>query len=268
MARIIFLGTAGNTAVVGKNLRASGGIVVQLGDLQFHLDPGPGALSQAGKYGVNLRNTTAILVSHKHLNHCNDLNVLIDTLTYSGMERRGVLVAAKSVVQPSDGERPILLQHFQKMLEKIIVLEKGSKVGVDLIEIHALSAQHSDPSAVGFKLFCPKFVMSYVGDTTLHDGLVEELAGTDLLVLNVPYPGKTGRGLNLDTDAALELIMKVRPKIAVLTHFGVEMLKADPLQEARRIQKITGVQTIAAKDGLVLAPASFSTPKSPVKGYY
>ena len=54
MARIIFLGTAGSTAVVSKQLRASGGIIIQVEDLQFHLDPGPGALVKAKEYGVNL----------------------------------------------------------------------------------------------------------------------------------------------------------------------------------------------------------------------
>jgi len=268
MARVIFLGTAGNTTVMAKGLRKSGGIVVQLEDLQFHLDPGPGAVSEAVKIGLNLHNTTGVLVSHRHINHCNDLNVLVDAMTYGGSERRGILLAAKSVIHGSEDERPVLSCHHQKMLEKIIVLEKKGKVGVELVEIHALSADHSDPHAVGFKMYCPKFVLSYLGDTAFSEELVQELAGTDLLVLNVPYPGKTGKGQNLDCNAALDIITKVRPKLAVLTHFGIGMIKADPIHQAREIQKISGVQTIAAKDGLILAPGQFDKPRSPVKGYY
>ena len=45
------------------------------------------------------------------------------------------------------------------------------------------------------------------------------------------------------------------------------MLKADPLNEAREIQRVTGVQTIAAKDGLLISPESYGEYKSPVRGY-
>ena len=63
MANIIFLGTAGSSAVVSKQLRASGGIILQVEDLQFHLDPGPGALTKAKEYGIDLQHNTAILIS-------------------------------------------------------------------------------------------------------------------------------------------------------------------------------------------------------------
>ena len=46
-AKIIFLGTGGDSIVVGKQLRASGGIILQIDDNQFHIDPGPGALVRA-----------------------------------------------------------------------------------------------------------------------------------------------------------------------------------------------------------------------------
>jgi len=45
--------------------------------------------------------------------------------------------------------------------------------------------------------------------------------------------------------------------LAIIQHFGFDMLKADPLLEARDIQRVTGVQTIAAKDGLIITPASY-----------
>jgi len=96
---------------------------------------------------------------------------------------------------------------------------------------------------------------------------LESLSGTDILILNVPYPGDKGAYLNLDSESAIKIISHVRPKLAILTHFGLEMLKADPLQEAREIQKITGIQTIAASDGLVISPEGYGEYRSPVKGY-
>jgi ribonuclease BN (tRNA processing enzyme) len=267
MSKIIFLGTAGSSAVVTKQLRASGGIILQVEDLQFHIDPGPGALIKAKEFGINLHHTTAVLVSHNHINHCNDLNVIIDAMTHSGIEHRGILLASKSLLQESENSHPFLTKYHKNLLEKIIPVEKKHKVGIELLEINALPAEHTDPDAIGFKFFCPRFTLSYSGDTQFSEKLVEELKGTDILILNVPYPENKGVGKNLDTQSAIKIVSSVRPKLAILTHFGLDMLKADPLQEAREVQRITGIQTIAAQDGLAISPEGYGEYKGPVKGY-
>jgi len=267
VARIIFLGTAGSSAVASKQLRSSGGIILQFEDLQFHIDPGPGSLQKAKEYGVSLNHTTAVLVSHNHMNHCNDLNIVVEAMTHGGLEHRGVIAAAKSVVTSLDGGHPFLSQYHQSLVEKIIPLDKNHKIGIDLVEINALPANHTDKTAVGFKFFCPRFTVSYTGDTMMTPQLVDSLMGSDVLILNVPYPGDKAEGKNLDSAAAIQIISKVQPKLTVITHFGLEMLKADPLQEAREIQRITGIQTIAAQDGLVISPESYGDYKGPVKGY-
>ncbi len=264
MSSIIFLGTAGSMAVAEKNLRSSGGIILQVEDLQFHLDPGPGALRAAYECGVNLHHTSAVLVSHNHLNHCNDLNAVIDAMTHSGLESHGIILGSKSLLQHTEQSHPFLTRHHQKLVERIIPMDKNHKVGVELVEINALPAEHTDPTAIGFKLFTPRWTISYTGDTAATPQLIAELANTDLLILNVPYPGDKAQGLNLDTRAAISIVSKVRPRLAILTHFGMEMLRADPLQEAREVQRLTGVQTIAARDGLVVKPEGA---RSTVKGF-
>ncbi len=261
-SQIIFLGTSGDASVTSRQLRASAGIVLQVDDFQFHLDPGPGSLNKAREFGVNLRANTAVLVSHAHMNHCNDLNAVIDAMTLSGLDKKGVLIANKTTIQGSENYHPFLTRFHQELLEKTIVLEKNQKVAVELVEIHALSADHTDPYTIGFKLFCPRFTLSYTSDTKYNKTLVDEMHGSDILILNVSYPGNKSQNLNLDTESAIKIIEKVKPRLAVITHFGLDMLKADPIIEAREIQKQTGIQTIAAKDGLVLSPESYSA-KSP-----
>jgi ribonuclease BN (tRNA processing enzyme) len=189
-------------------------------------------------------------------------------MTHSGIEHRGIVMGSKSVLQKFDENHPFITKHHKNLVEKIIPLEKNHKVGIELIEINSLYAEHTDPYAIGFKFFCPKFTLSYTGDTTATDILLDELAGSDFLILNVPEPGNTAKGANLDTKSAIKIISQVRPRMAVITHFGLEMLKADPLQEAREIQRITGIQTIAAKDGLIIPFEGYAQYKSPVKGFY
>ena len=266
-ARLIFLGTGSGSAVISKQLRGSGGIILQIEDFQFHIDPGPGALAKAKEYGIALQHNTAVLVSHHHVNHCNDLNIVIDAMSHGGLEPHGIILGSKSVLQGTDGIPPYLTQYHQRLVEKIIPLEKKHKVGLELIEINALPAEHTDPTALGFKFFCPKFTISYSGDTALTPQLLEDLAGSDILILNVPYPGNKAAGLNLDTLSAIKIVTHVRPKVTILTHFGIEMIKADPLNEAREVQRITGVQTVAAQDGLSISLDGSTFLRPNVKGF-
>ena len=76
-SQILFLGTGGDSIVVGKQYRTSGGIILNLNDMQFHLDPGPGALIMAKMYGINIRENVGVFVSHNHINHANDVNAVI-----------------------------------------------------------------------------------------------------------------------------------------------------------------------------------------------
>lgn len=267
MAQLIFLGTAGSSAVVSKQWRSSGGIIIRKDDLQLHIDPGPGTLNKAKEYGINVHHTTAVLVTKNSVNHCNDLNAVIDAMTHDGIEHRGIILGSKSALQHTEKNSPFLSKKHKDLVEKIIPLEKNHKIGIEVIEIHALPSENDEENSIGFKFFFPKFILSYTGDTTLTEELLEELMGSDVLIMNVPFPGNKAQGKNLDTKTAIKIVSHVQPRLVIITHFGQEMLKADPIQEAREIQRITGVQTIAAQDGLVVSPGSYGKYKSPVKGF-
>lgn len=269
MGKIIFLGTAGDTTVMSKQLRASGGIILQVEGVQFHLDPGPGALVKAKDYGVNVHHTTVVAVSNDALIRCNDINAVIDAMTHGGLEHRGLVLGSKSLIQGTEENHPLLTKWHRQLAEKVVSLEKNHKIGLELVEINTLSTSSDDPHAVGFKFFSPKMTVSYTGDTEISSQLVEELQGTDVLIMNVRYPGSTHVGKHLDSNAAMTIISAVKPKLAILAHFGFEMLKADPLLEAREIQRMTGVQTIAALDGLnvSLGGSGYGQYQNPVKGF-
>lgn len=256
-SRIVFLGTAGNLGVVSKQARSSGGFVVQAGELQVHVDPGPGALTNASLSGINVRAHNLILVSHAHLNHCNDLNALINAMTLNGLDNHGILVATESVVKGVGQMKPILQEPFTNHLEKVIIAQPGKKIAVENIEITPLFAKHADPNAVGYKIFTPDFVLAYSGDTDYTNELASLYSGADIIVLNCQHPGKTKES-GLNTQDAIKILKKAKPKLCVLTHFGQKMLDAKPLYEAREIQKQSGVQVIAAEDGMSLDPVSYS----------
>ena len=65
-SQLIFLGTGGDAHLVGKSIRGAGGIILRSEDLQFHIDPGPGALVAARHYDVNIRETSGRSAGSRH----------------------------------------------------------------------------------------------------------------------------------------------------------------------------------------------------------
>jgi hypothetical protein len=59
--------------------------------------------------------------------------------------------------------------------------------------------------------------------------------------------------LHLGADDAEILFREIRPRLAVLTHFGMNMLRAGPERVALGISERTGVPTVAARDGWLLS---------------
>ncbi|MGB2815540.1 MAG: hypothetical protein WBC75_10730 [Dehalococcoidales bacterium] len=50
--------------------------------------------------------------------------------------------------------------------------------------------------------------------------------------------------------SVLSILPQIRPRKAVLTHFGMTMLKAKPWVLASKLAEETGVDVIAASDGM------------------
>jgi len=253
------LGTAGGSVAVNQQLRSSGGIILRARGIQFHIDPGPGALLRSRDYGVSIRGNNVLLCSHNHLSHCNDVNIIIDAMTHSGIDKLGILIGSKSVLQGNENDRPYVTRKHRQRVNKVLALDPGNTVKFgDSVELKTLKTKHSDDTAIGFKIFCDKFTLSYTGDTTYFDGISEELMGSNILILNVLKPFGYTDDHNLTADDAVRIIREVKPNLAIITHFGQKMLEQNPIYQAREIQRMTDVQTVAARDGMSLNPTTYS----------
>lgn len=257
--KIVFLGTGGDDIVVGKQLRSSGGIVIQVVENQIHLDPGPGALARSYDYGINPRNNIAVLVSNNYLNNAAEVNSVISSMSLGGLDRKGVLITSKSAYEGYNEMDSMINSCYKNFLERDIVLEPSKRVGLNEMEIISTRTYNEDEYAIGFKIITPRFSLGYTSDTDYIKTLGDDFKGVDLMVFKCQYPqGAKKYSAGLSTDDIIKLIPKIAPKLAVITGFGIKMHEMDVLNEARKIQKQTKVQTIAAEDGMALNPLSYS----------
>ncbi|MBD3163781.1 hypothetical protein GF323_01140 [Candidatus Woesearchaeota archaeon] len=253
---ILFLGTGTGSGIVGKGIRSSGGIILSIKGNQFHIDPGIGAIIKAAEFGANLRENTAILVSHAHINHSNDANAVIDAMTYTGLDKQGVLITNKTALEGTEEYSPVINAYHKKLLERFISVDRNRKIGINEVEIQTITARHNEPNSIGFKFFSSDFTLTYTSDTVYAPDIVDQYMGSNIMIMNVPYVKK--RENNLCVEDVVKILQKVKPRLAILTHFGSEMVKADPIYEVREIQKQTKVQSLAAKDGMIINPVSYA----------
>lgn len=257
--QIIFLGTGGDELIVSKQIRASGGIIIKTEGYQFHIDPGPGALVQAKKYNVNLRENTVVLVSHAHINHCNDVNAVLAAMSHNKLDTKGVLIANDTLINGDEKTRPYITEFHKDCVERIIVAHSTQRIGIENIEIVLLKAKHTDPKTIGFKFITPKFNLVYSSDTGYNPELIKEYADADILILNVVSPFDKKQTFNLNSDDAINIIRRVNPNLAIITHFGKDMIEANPVYQARDMSRMTETHVIAAEDGTTIDPLAYSS---------
>jgi len=249
MDRIIFLGTAGARVVVFKQLRASGGIWFSLGSKEILVDPGPGSLVRALSRRQKLDPTKldAIVLTHRHLDHSADVNVMIEAMTESGRTRRGILFAPQDCLEVD----PVVLIYVRDFLEKIVCLEEGSVYDVDGVQFSTpVKHIHGDVDTYGLLFTLKTFSLAYIADTKYFDALIDAYR-SDVLIVNVVRYTPLEYD-HLDLEGAKRLISGVRPRLAILTHFGMTMLRAKPWELGARLSNELGLEVICARDGMTL----------------
>lgn len=267
MGYVKFLGTAGARFVVARQLRFSAGTWIELGETQLLLDPGPGTLLRARKSRPPLDplKLNAVLLSHKHLDHSTDVNVVIEAMADGGYKRRGVLLAPADALE---GDDPVVLRYVRPFLERIETWQVGEQHEVGEVKIGPVPHTHGNVEAYGLVLDSPEGRIGFVTDVRFSADLADRYAGCDLLVLNVVLKDWRPGVDHLSLPEAGEIIAAVRPNLAVLTHFGTTMLRANPPKLAKAKTEQLGIRVVAAGDGLTLSAASWagSFPRLPTVG--
>ncbi len=246
--RLTLLGTGGGRFTTLFQTRATGGLYVEDGAARLHIDPGPGSLTQLHKAGLDPRETTGVLVSHAHLDHCNDANLVVAGMTRGGTENRGFLVGSVSVMDGHDGAPPVITPYHRNLVTKYETAHPGQTTRVSGKRVTFLPTEHRDPTNVGFKIETANGVVSYYTDSIARDDLIAPLEGSRVVVLGVTRPRGAAIPHHLSTDDACDIAERIQPDLLVITHMGLKLLRQGAEPEAKYVQQQTGVRTVAGED--------------------
>lgn len=250
---IKFMGTAGARFVVSKQLRSSAGTWCSFQEKNILIDPGPGTLRScfAGDKLLNPEFLDAVILSHRHLDHSTDVNVIVEAMTHGTFNRRGQLFAPADAVGQYE---PVVFSHVRSSVESLSILKENGSYSVGTLHFET-PLRHDHPAETyGIKFKLDRGTVSFITDTKYSRYLIDSYGESDILIMNVllkePFPDRDIK--HLDLTGAQKLVEAIRPRLAVMTHFGLTMLKHDPELLAEEMTKKTGVKVIAAFDDLKL----------------
>ncbi len=258
---ITFLGTGGARFMIISQLLASGGLWFNLDGTQILMDPGPGCIVQVTRRKLNPEELSAIIVSHRHLDHSADVNVMTEAMTEGGFKKRGILFAPRDAIETE----PVIHNYLKKSLEGIEILEAGKTYSIGNISFTTPVRHVHLVENYGMVFKTRKHTIAYITDTRYFDKLGSYYKG-DLLMLNLTFlkprttPDRPGAPLDhLSMPDAERLIKEIKPNTALLTHFGMGVWRAKPALVAEELSQKTGIKVIAATDGLIYDLAELDT---------
>ena len=248
---ITFLGTAGARFMVSRQLAASGGLWLDLHGTRFLLDPGPGSLVRTARLRKDPETLDALVLSHRHLDHSTDANVMIEAMTRGGHRRRGRVYA------PADclNEEPVIYSYLRSWIDEIVVLREGGCYTLGDIGFSTPVRHIHAAETYGLTFRTPRTTFSYIADTSYFDGL-GVYAGQDLLIVNMVFMKPFAGVAHLAMPEVIRLLRELKPKAALLNHYGMPVWEAGPERVAAEIGQASGVRVVAAKDGMVFDVAT------------
>jgi phosphoribosyl 1,2-cyclic phosphodiesterase len=249
MSFIKFLGTAGARFVVMKQLRASGGVWLSVGQTNLYIDPGPGALVRclSSKPKMDPSTLDGILLTHKHLDHSGDVNVMIEAMTEGGFKKRGILFAPRDALE----EDPVVLKYAMGYVDKVEVLKEDSEYRIGDIRFSTARKHQHRVETYGLNFKTSPRTISFITDTKFFSELPSLYPG-EILVIHVVRLKPIGdeRIEHLSIEDVKNIVKKAKPRLTILTHFGMTIIKAKPWVVAAELEKELGVKVIAASDGM------------------
>ncbi len=247
-----FIGTGGARMVVARQMRSTGGLWLRYRNTNLYIDPGPGALVRlhTARNGLKPPQLDGIILTHKHLDHSNDVNVMIEAMTDGGHNKKGVLFCPEDAI----GEEGVVLRYIRRYLDGIEVLKENGAYTIKDVSFSTPVRHIHQAESYGMVFNLNKRV-GLISDTRFFDALPDHYP-VDILIANVLRINpilKTDPIDHLSLADFREIVMRIRPEVAIMTHFGMSIIKEKPFLIAKALEKETGVQVVAAYDGMTWA---------------
>lgn len=249
---IRFLGTAGTRFVMLSQRRASGGIWFSYGGCRGVIDPGPGSLVQICRATPPLSavDVEMLLLTHRHIDHSSDINVLAEGMTLKSKEKKGQVLLTKDSLNEGDS---VLLKYLADRIEKIHRHKDGRRTQLGpLVTVESVRHEHHGVQCYGL-IFRGRELPTWgiISDTAALPHFPERYAECEMVVINVTLPFPWARLDHMSLPDVASLLEKLSPRVVLLNHMGGHLLDMGPESIADRLAT-PRTRVIAAADGMIV----------------
>jgi ribonuclease BN (tRNA processing enzyme) len=227
MNTLTFLGTAGARVMVANQHQASGGLWLNLQDTEILIDPGPGCIVQSTSRHLKAEKLKAIILSHRHLDHSGDMNIMVEAMTQGGFKRHGRIFLPQDALGPE----PVVYSYLKKYIDGIEILQAGQSYQIDNVRFSTPVRHLHGVETYGLKFVLDGTAFSYIADSRYFDGLVENYRA-DTLIINVVFMDNRLKIDHLSVIDVARIIDGIRPRTVLLTHFGLQLWENNPVEVA------------------------------------
>ncbi len=244
---ILFLGTGGGRFNLLKQKRKTGGFRIDYGKI-IHVDPGPGALINLKQAKKDVFETNGLIISHNHIDHTNDANLIIEGMTRYGFEKKGFIISSKECLYGDiSGDKAVSTYHLNKIKNVFEVKRDKKQRQIEDIKIRTIKTIHRDKNS-GFAI-CLDIgkKIGYTGDTFYFDELKEFFSDVDVLIANTLKFKEDKIKNHLSVESLVKIVENTGIKTVILTHIGMEMQRMEGKEIKKQIADL-GIETILADD--------------------
>jgi phosphoribosyl 1,2-cyclic phosphodiesterase len=179
---------------------------------------------------------------------------MIEAMTDGGTKKRGIVFAPDDALN----QDPVILSYLQSYPRSVQVLIEGGSYTINDISFQTPVRHKHAVETYGFIFHTPRHTFSWITDTRYFEDLTSYYEG-ELLIINVVRLNPGAPLDHLSLPEVKSIIKKLKPRIAILTHFGMTMWRAKPWELAQKLSDETGITIIAARDGLKFDLAQLDT---------
>jgi len=255
--------------------RASSGYIVWIdGKSKLLVDCGGGTFLRFAQSGARLEDLDAILLTHNHIDHSNDLAAFIKAgfftertrpLSLYGAEGSEVFPAVDVFAQRLLGEEGVFAymsdtltpQSASFQLIPHVLPQQKSMTQMDGYQISSTGVHHGIVPALAFRVDVEGKSIVFTGDTDNKDKSLEQFASNaDILIADYAIPqnaDETAKTLHMQPSVIARLASESKTKHLVLSHI---MKRSEPKidESIGLIKKQYQGKITVAKDLMMLKP--------------
>jgi phosphoribosyl 1,2-cyclic phosphodiesterase len=142
----------------------------------------------------------------------------------------------------------VVLNYLRRFPEEVVRLEPETSYSVNGLNFTTSPRHIHQAETYGFR-FGDK--LGWITDSKYYDGIAEQHKA-EVMIIHLVLMQCRAELPHLCLDDAERIIRDAKPKLAILTHFGMTVWRAHPWELAAELTQKLGIEVKAARDGMAV----------------